>query len=105
MKVGQSDLPQILQRILLMGVAVSLGACCDVQTPVPKSQGIYPASSATVRKVQIALRNRGYYAGSIDGFLGQDTAVGIERFQIDRDERVMPIIDRSLLVSLGIASH
>jgi peptidoglycan hydrolase-like protein with peptidoglycan-binding domain len=93
---------EIVRRMLLIGVAVSLGACSDEQTMPAKSPTIYPANSAVVRKVQIALRNRGYYAGVVDGFLGQNTALGIQRFQVDHDQVARPYIDRELLVSLGI---
>jgi peptidoglycan hydrolase-like protein with peptidoglycan-binding domain len=63
------------------------------------------STSHVVREVQIALRDRGYYAGVVDGYLGQDTGYGIQRFQIDHDLRVKPTIDRPLLVSLGIVSE
>jgi hypothetical protein len=93
---------EIPRLIVLIGLAVSLGACSEQPVPLVRSQGFYPINPATVRKVQIALRNRGYYAGVIDGFLGDSTGIGIQRLQVDRGERVKPIIDRSLLVSLGI---
>jgi peptidoglycan hydrolase-like protein with peptidoglycan-binding domain len=60
------------------------------------------STSHVVKEVQIALRNRGYYAGVVDGYLGQDTGYGIQRFQVDHGMRVKPTIDRPLLVSLGI---
>jgi peptidoglycan hydrolase-like protein with peptidoglycan-binding domain len=60
---------------------------------------------AIVRKVQIALRNRGYYHELIDGDLGQATGIAIQRFQIDHSIRVIPLLDPSLLVSLGIHSN
>ena len=96
---------EISRLIVLVGVAVSLGACSNQPTLPLKSQGFYPTNPATVRKVQIALRNRGYYAGAVDGFLGDSTATGIQRLQIDRGERVKPIIDHPLLVSLGMAGN
>ena len=96
---------EIPRLIILIEVALCLGACSDEQVPPPKSQAIYPANPAIVRKVQIALRNRGYYADAADGYLGENTAIGIQRFQVDHYQRVRPVIDRSLLVSLGIASH
>jgi peptidoglycan hydrolase-like protein with peptidoglycan-binding domain len=66
---------------------------------------MYHTNSRTVRKVQVALRDRGDYAGVVDGYLGQNTANGIQRFQVEHcPQRVKPIIDRSLLVSLGIAN-
>jgi Putative peptidoglycan binding domain. len=58
-----------------------------------------------VKEVQIALRNRGYYAGVVDGWLGQDTGFGIQRFQVDHGLRVKPTIERPLLLSLGIVSE
>jgi hypothetical protein len=103
-KVKQSNMAEVSRLIVLIGVTVSLAACSEQPVPLVRSQGFYPTSSATVREVQIALRSRGYYAGVVDGFLGEDTAIGIRRLQIDRGERVKPIIDRQLLVSLGITN-
>jgi peptidoglycan hydrolase-like protein with peptidoglycan-binding domain len=87
--------------IFLIGGAVCLGACADEQASL-QSRPVLPPTQPVVRKVQLALRNRGYYAGVIDGFLGQNTATGIERFQVDHEQPVKPVIDRSLLTSLGI---
>lgn len=91
--------------MFLIGMAIALGACSEEQVPPPFSRTFYPTDPAVVRRVQIALRNRGYYAGIIDGFMGQNTAIGIERFQIDHDQRVIPVISRSLLRSLAIARY
>jgi peptidoglycan hydrolase-like protein with peptidoglycan-binding domain len=55
-----------------------------------------------IKQVQIALRQRGYYAGAVDGFMGQQTQTAIQRFQLDHCQRVAPLITRQLLVSLGI---
>lgn len=96
---------KIPQLILLVGAAVSLGACTSEQVPPPLSHAMDHSTSQVVREVQIALRNRGYYAGVVDGYLGQDTGYGIQRFQVDRGLRVKPTIDRPLLVSLGIVSE
>jgi hypothetical protein len=93
----------IVRLILLIGVVVSLGACSNEQAAPLKSPTIYPASPAIVRKVQIALRSRGYYTGITNGFLGQGTAQAIQRFQVDHDQDARPYIDRALLVSLGIS--
>ena len=93
-----------MTRILLsIGAAVSLGACSSqVALPLHPQIMYYMPGAATVKKVQIALRDRGYYASSGDGFLGYNTDVAISRFQVDTCQRVKPIIDRSLLVSIGI---
>jgi peptidoglycan hydrolase-like protein with peptidoglycan-binding domain len=95
----------IVRLMVLIGIAVSLAACSDEQAPPAKLPAIYPADSAIVRKVQIALRDRGYYASVVDGFLGQSTALGIQRFQVDHDQIARPYIDRPLLVSLGISTR
>jgi peptidoglycan hydrolase-like protein with peptidoglycan-binding domain len=94
----------ITRLIFLLGTAFSLGACTGEQVPLALSHPMDSGNSANVRKVQVALRERGYYAGVVDGYLGQDTAFGIQRFQVDHCQRAKPIVDRPLLVSLGIAS-
>lgn len=93
-----------LTRILLStAAALTLGACSNqVALPLHPQVMYYMPRGATVKKVQTALRDRGYYAASIDGFLGYNTDIAISRFQVDTCQRVKPIIDRSLLVSLGI---
>jgi hypothetical protein len=103
MSAKRKIMVDIVRLILLIGVVVSLGACSDEQVTPLKSPTIYPASPAIVRKVQIALRSRGYYTGVTNGFLGPGTAQAIQRFQVDHDQVARPFIDRSLLVSLGIS--
>jgi hypothetical protein len=93
-----------LGLIFLIGVAVALGACTDGQVPPIERAAMYDSNPASVRKVQIALQNRGYYAGVVDGYLGETTGFAIQRFQIDHFQRVKPLVDRPLLVSLGIGS-
>ena len=105
MSVKQKNMVDLVRLILLIGVIVSLGACSEEQTTPPKLPTIYSASPAIVRKVQVALRNRGYYTGLVDGFLGQTTTIGIMRFQVDHDQAARPFIDRSRLVSLGISTR
>jgi hypothetical protein len=93
-----------LTRILLStAAALTLGACSSqVAPPLHAQKMYYMPPTATLKKVQTALRDRGYYAASIDGFLGYNTDIAISRFQVDTCQRVKPIVDRSLLVSLGI---
>jgi peptidoglycan hydrolase-like protein with peptidoglycan-binding domain len=59
-------------------------------------------SESAVRRVQLALRNLGYYAGAVDGFMGQKTQVAIAKFQVDHNLPVRARITHSLLVSLGM---
>ena len=88
--------------LLLIGAAISLAVCTEGQVPTEESV-TYHANHAIVRKVQIALRNRGYYHDLVDGYLGIGTGIAIQRFQIDHSIRVIPLLDPSLLISLGIA--
>lgn len=77
---------------------------CTEGQVLPTEQSVtYHANHAIVRKVQITLRNRGYYHGLVDGYLGIATGIAIQKFQIDHSIRVIPLLDPSLLISLGIA--
>jgi peptidoglycan hydrolase-like protein with peptidoglycan-binding domain len=86
--------------LLLIGVAISLAVCTEGQMPPAAAYNFNPV---IVRKVQIALRSRGYYHELVDGYLGVATGIAIQRFQIDHRIRVIPLLDPSLLVALGIA--
>jgi peptidoglycan hydrolase-like protein with peptidoglycan-binding domain len=90
----------------LIALPVFLAACSETELPY-QTRLSYPSStdSTIVRRVQIALQDRGYYRGLLDGFLGQDTANAIEMFQVDHCMRAIPVVDRPLLVSLGLAGH
>jgi peptidoglycan hydrolase-like protein with peptidoglycan-binding domain len=59
-------------------------------------------TSVKLREVQIALRRLGYYSGAVDGFQGDMTGLAISRFQLDHEHPVRPVVDRWLLVNLGI---
>ena len=91
--------------MILIGTVVCLGACSNEPVAPAKPIKIVQANDALVRKVQVVLRNQGYYTGVTDGFLGQNTAFAIQRYQVDHDQVARPFIDRALLVSLGIARN
>jgi peptidoglycan hydrolase-like protein with peptidoglycan-binding domain len=57
-----------------------------------------------VEQVQLALRQRGYYSAGIDGFMGENTQIAIQRFYVDNCHRAAPLITRWLLARLGIGS-
>jgi peptidoglycan hydrolase-like protein with peptidoglycan-binding domain len=95
---------KIPQLIFLVATVVSLGACTSGQVPPLLPHVMDHSTSHMVKQVQIALRERGYYAGIVDGYLGQDTGFGIQRFQVDHCLRAKPMVDRLLLVSLGIVN-
>jgi hypothetical protein len=103
-RVEEGNMAGIPQLMFLLGVAFSLGACTSEQLSPPLPQAMYQYNPTKTRKVQIALRDRGDYAGFVDGYLGQYTGDAIQRFEVEHCLRVKPIIDRTLLVSLGIAS-
>ena len=39
-------------------------------------------STPIVEQVQLALRQRGYYSGEIDGFMGENTQISIQGFML-----------------------
>ena len=86
--------------LLIVGVAISLALCTEGQMPPAAA---YNFNRVIVRKVQIALRNRGYYHDLEDGYLGYATGNAIQLYQISHHIRVIPLLDPSLLISLGIA--
>jgi peptidoglycan hydrolase-like protein with peptidoglycan-binding domain len=60
-------------------------------TPVETKTAPGPVSAATkpsIKEIQTALKNAGYYAGSIDGKLGPKTKKAIEEFQKANDLKV-----------------
>ena len=91
--------------MVLVGAVICLGACSEEPVAPAKPITSLRANDALVRKVQVALRKQGYFTGATDGFLGQETAFAIQRFQVDHNQMARPFIDRALLVSLGIATH
>jgi len=92
----------VIRLICVIGV-LSLGACTAEHSEPPLlTNAWYPSDPSIVTSVQIALRERHYYQGAVDGFLGGKTGLAIERFQMDHGLRVKPVIDRPLLIALGI---
>jgi hypothetical protein len=60
------------------------------------------ATNATVSAVQSELARLGYYNGSIDGSLGDQTEAAIARYQEDNGLSVTGTVDAATLQSLGI---
>ena len=61
-----------------------------------------PASAPTVRLAQLALNDRGYDAGNIDGSLGPDTASAVRRFQQAQGFPQTGALDAQTLSALGV---
>jgi peptidoglycan hydrolase-like protein with peptidoglycan-binding domain len=91
--------------LIMIVIAVAVTSCTSEPEQPLLGYGDYPHNSAIVRRVQIALRDRGYYHGNTDGYLGQETANAIELFQVEHCLRAKPVIDRPLLAGLGIGRH
>jgi len=60
------------------------------------------AANATVSAIQAGLAKLGYYNGTIDGTLGDQTEAAIARYQEDHDLSVTGTVDAATLQSLGI---
>ncbi|MEI6714133.1 MAG: peptidoglycan-binding domain-containing protein [Verrucomicrobiota bacterium] len=67
-----------------------------VYTPLP------PPVNLDVVRVQATLRQRKYYAGSVDGLNGPATQAAIRAYQLDRCLDVTGRIDAVLLADLGL---
>jgi His-Xaa-Ser repeat protein HxsA len=60
------------------------------------------AANTTVSAVQSELAKLGYYNGSIDGTLGDQTEAALARYQEDNNLSVTGTVDAATLQSLGI---
>ena len=56
-----------------------------------------------IENVQVALRDQGYYPGSIDGLVGMQTRSALAAYQRDHGLVVTSAIDEPTLVTLGLA--
>jgi peptidoglycan hydrolase-like protein with peptidoglycan-binding domain len=56
----------------------------------------------TVRRVQLALEEDGYYVGDNRGNFGYETRVAVRRYQRDKGLAITGKIDSALLNSLGL---
>ena len=56
-----------------------------------------------VVNVQVALRDQGYYAGSVDGAMGPETRAALAPFQADNGLAVTSAVDQPTLQTLGVA--
>jgi len=59
-------------------------------------------ANATVSAVQSELAKLGYYNGTIDGVLGDETEASLARYQQDQDLSVTGTVNAATLQSLGI---
>ena len=94
-------------RSLPLAILFTLGSGGNLYPAEPEydtnsAAALLSQRDAVVKQVQLGLRQRGYYANGIDGFMGQNTREAIQRFEVDHCQRTAPLITRRLLISLGI---
>jgi len=61
-------------------------------------------SSNTVKKVQIELKQKGYYDGEVDGVLGGQTRAGLRRYQTEKGLAGDGRLTHETAVHLGVAA-
>ncbi len=62
------------------------------------------STGQTVRQIQTALKNRGYYTGKVDGIFGKITTAAVKKFQKDRGLKVDGIVGPATMKALGISA-
>jgi hypothetical protein len=61
-------------------------------------------SSETVRQVQTALRQLGYYHGQVDGQFGSGTQDALQNYQLKANQPATGLLDRQTLSQLGVVT-
>ena len=61
-------------------------------------------TSETIRQVQTALRQLGYYHGQIDGQFGQLSQSALQNYQLKSNQPATGILDRQSLSQLGVSA-
>ena len=102
-RVLRSSVVMLISLAPMMGTTVGSAHQKHEYNGYPIVSALHNHDERQLRKVQIALRHLGYYSGAADGFLGYRTDIAISRFQLERCHPVRPVVDRWLLVNLGIA--
>ena len=88
------------------GAAIAYGYS-PIYNSYTYSEPIYGYSNLepgqVIENVQVALRNQGYYPGSIDGLVGTQTRSALAAYQHDHGLVITSAIDEPTLVTLGLA--
>jgi peptidoglycan hydrolase-like protein with peptidoglycan-binding domain len=82
-----------------------------ITEPKTAAPAVQATTTPTVKEIQVALKNAGYYTGSIDGKLGPKTKKAIEEFQkannLEADGKVgrktWIILSKQLSVAVDVA--
>jgi peptidoglycan hydrolase-like protein with peptidoglycan-binding domain len=59
-------------------------------------------NTGTLRQAQTALRQLGYYQGTVDGQFGQETQNALQNYQLKTNRPVNGLLDRQTLSQLGV---
>ena len=97
-KAGHSTLQKLFSNVVTSSLSgVGSGESARTPTPIPNTfirvtkspNGDYVTLEKgtmgnLVSKLQRALKNAGYFGGTVDGYYGEDTAEAVKRFQRDK---------------------
>ena len=87
--------------VLLLGCSTENGYA-QSQQEAPVKQSHAEISRDTVRKAQEALKDKGYYQGSINGVLGPNTREALRRYQEKENLNADGSLTRETADRLGI---
>lgn len=89
----------LLTAVIIAGIAVYL-------TPPAAQQALsqYGSTGTEVRRIQTALKQQGYYTGSVDGIYGSGTQAAVRKFQAAKGLTVDGVCGTNTLNALGIGS-
>ena len=108
-RVKKAVLPAICALLVLCVAIGGLYLFTDLFRPAGREAEAGTAYSSgstgqTVRQIQTALKNRGYYTGKVDGIFGKMTTAAVKKFQRDYGLKVDGIVGPATLKALGISA-
>lgn len=108
-KIKKAVLPAICALLVLCVAISGLYLFTDLFDPGEKEAEAGAAYSSgstgqTVRQIQTALKNRGYYTGKVDGIFGKLTTAAVKKFQKDYGLKVDGIVGPVTMKALGIGA-
>ena len=108
-RIKRIALPAICALLVLCVAVSGLYLFTDLFRPDDREAEAGTAYSSgstgqTVRQIQTALKNRGYYTGKVDGIFGKITTAAVKKFQKDRGLKVDGIVGPATMKALGISA-
>jgi len=83
----------------IVAVIILIATLCCISVSALSKIG---SRSQEVREIQIALKSKGYYTGSIDGIFGTQTKKAVVAFQTDKGLTADGIAGKKTLKALGV---